>query len=649
MAAKELIAPSSLGPADLLGSNGPLTRHIQGFAPRVAQQEMAAAVGEALEKRGVLICEAGTGTGKTYAYLVPALLSGQKVILSTGTKNLQDQLYQRDLPLVRDALGVGSRIALLKGRGNYLCLHRLETVVGDVRLPNREAVHHLSKVRSWAKRTRSGDVAEVRIPEDAPIWPFVTSNTDNCLGQDCPNLADCFLVRARRAAQEADLVVVNHYLLMADIALRGAEVGELLPAADAFILDEAHQLPEVATQFMGISLTGRQLQELAQDTINEQVKEAPEMVPIRTAAETMSRAVKDLRLAFGEEVRRAAWREAAARPELAPALTTLSETLTHLATLLEQAKERGKGLESCHRRTLDLRICLAQVGGEAPPDHIHWFETFKTHFALHLTPLDIAKTFQARMAARPTAWVFTSATLAVGERFDHFTRRLGIQNAVERRWESPFDFRRQAVLYCPMDMPAPNESAFGTALVELALQVLTASRGRAFLLFTSHRALQDTAERLTGQLPYPLLVQGTAPRADLLDRFRSLGNAVLLGTSSFWEGVDVRGEALSCVIIDKLPFASPSDPVVEARIDALRRSGADPFHEFQLPHAVITLKQGVGRLIRDITDRGVMVLCDPRLLTKPYGKVFLDSLPPMTRTRKLEVVQRFYLLESLPT
>jgi ATP-dependent DNA helicase DinG len=594
----------------------------------------------------VLICEAGTGTGKTYAYLVPALLSGRKVIVSTGTKHLQDQLYRRDLPLVRNALGVGCRIALLKGRSNYLCLHRLEAMTRDGRLPNREAVHHLSKIQAWAKRTRSGDTAEVRIPEDAVVWPLVTSTADNCLGQGCPQLSDCFLMRARRVAQEADLVVVNHHLLMADIALRGAELGELLPAADAFILDEAHQLPEVATQFFGLALTGRQLQELVRDTIAEQVREAPDMPQIREAAEAVDKATKDLRLALGTEVRRAAWREVADRPDVPLALVALDGALIRLGALLEQAKERGKGLESCHRRTLDLKARLAHVAGETPTDYIHWFETFKTTFALHLTPLEVAQTFRTRMAERPTAWVFTSATLAVGASFAHFAGRLGIADAVERRWESPFDFRRQAVLYCPPEMPDPRDPTFGTVLVDRALPVLAASRGRAFLLFTSHRALQDTAERLAGRLSYPLLVQGTAPRADLLDRFRALGNAVLLGTSSFWEGVDVRGEALSCVVIDKLPFAAPGDPIVEARIDALRRAGRNPFHEFQLPQAVITLKQGVGRLIRDITDRGVMVLCDPRLLTKSYGKVFLDSLPPMTRTRKLEVVQRFYALEG---
>ena len=635
----------SLEPANLLGRNGLLARHIPGFAPRIAQQEMAVAVEKTLEKQGVLICEAGTGTGKTYAYLVPALLSGQKVIISTGTKNLQDQLYQHDLPLVRDALGVGSRIALLKGRGNYLCLHRLEMMTSGVRLPARETVQHLASIRAWAKRTRSGDVAELNIPEDASILPLVTSTIDNCLGQNCKKMVDCFLVQARRTAQESDLVVINHYLLMADIALRDADAGELLPAADAFILDEAHQLPDVATQFFGISLTDRQLQGLVRDTIEEQIKEAPEMTQISTAAEVVSMAVRDLRLAFGKEGRRAAWRETENYPELAPSIIAVDKTLARLAMFLEEAKERGKGLENCYRRTLDLKNCLAKVGGETPPDHIHWFETFNTHFALRLTPLDISKTFQARMMKRPTAWVFTSATLAVSEKFDHFTHRLGIEDAVERRWESPFDFQRQALLYCPPNMPDPRDPSFGAALAEQALQVLEASQGRAFLLFTSHRALQETAERLTGRLPYPMLIQGSAPRAELLDRFRSLGNAVLLGTSSFWEGVDVRGKALSCVIIDKLPFASPADPIFEARIEALRRAGGNPFQEFQLPQAVITLKQGVGRLIRDVTDRGVMVLCDPRLSTKSYGKVFLESLPPMRKTNKLEVVQRFFEAE----
>lgn len=633
--------------AGLLGPHGPLAQHIPGFAPRAPQQEMAHAVAEALQNDSVLISEAGTGTGKTYAYLVPALMSGKKIIISTGTKNLQDQLYHRDLPMVRNALGVSVRTALLKGRANYLCLYRLEMVELDGRPRTREERTALHGIREWAGRTRSGDIAEyVDLPEDSTLWFDVTSTSDNCLGQECPSFTECHVVKARRAAQEADLVVVNHHLLFADMALKDEGFGELLPGANAFIIDEAHQLPEVASNFFGSVFSSRQLLELADDTVTEHLREAGDMQELPTTADALKKAALDLRLAFGVQTRRLPWSEVSSMPEVTATLQQLHAALTALQTALKPAAVRGKGLESCAQRAEELLQRLDAFTSTAQENHVQWLETYTRSFTLNRTPLDIAPIFQAHMQARLCAWVFTSATLAVGDSFEHFAQRLALQGAVARRWDSPFDFARNAVFYAPPDLPDPNSSAYTAAVVEAAVPVLEASRGRAFMLFTSHRALQEAWAALQGRVDYPLLMQGSSPRGELLERFRALGNAILLGTSSFWEGVDVRGPALSCVIIDKLPFAALGDPVLQARLDTLRRQGGNPFMDYQLPAAVIMLKQGVGRLIRDVNDCGVMMICDPRLFSKPYGQTFINSLPPMRRTRKMENVQKFFMAES---
>jgi len=629
---------------ELLGPKGPLARQVPGFAPRPQQQAMAAAVAAILEDGGTLIVEAGTGTGKTFAYLAPVLRSGARVIISTGTRHLQDQLYHQDLPVVRRALKIPVRVALLKGRGNYLCLYRLHATEQEGRLPARDQVAELRRVHRWAGRTRRGDIAEISdVPESSPLWPRVTSTVDNCLGQDCPNFNDCFFVKARREALAADVLVINHHLFCADLALKETGFAELLPGAEAVILDEAHQLPEIATHFFGRSLSGRQLSELARDTIVEQARDAADFPELRQRAEALEPAALALRQALGAAERRALWREVADRPAVREAIGQATEALERLREALKEAAQRGKGLENCARRAEDLTQRLAAVTGEEnAPDSARWFETYGRGFTLKLTPLDIAPTFRARLAAQPGAWIFTSATLAVGEGFEHFATRLGLEDYAALRLDSPFDFARHTLLYHPPGLPDPAAPGYTMALLDAALPVLEASRGRAFLLFTSYRALREAEERLAGRLDYPLLVQGAAPKAVLLREFRASGNAVLLGTASFWEGVDVRGEALSCVIIDRLPFAAPGDPVLQSRIESLRQRGDDPFLQYQLPQAVIALKQGVGRLIRDVTDRGVLMLCDPRLLSKFYGRVFLDSLPPMPRTRKLERVQAFF-------
>jgi ATP-dependent DNA helicase DinG len=634
--------------AEALGAAGPLARRVPGFQARAGQQDMAATIERTLTTESVLVAESGTGTGKTFAYLVPALLSGKRVLISTGTRHLQDQLFHRDLPMVRDALAVPVKVALLKGRSNYLCLHRLERAAGELR-PARRADHELlARIRDWASRTRRGDISELaEVAEDADLWPHVTSTAENCLGSGCDRYDRCYVNQARREALVADLLVVNHHLFFADLALKEEGFGQLLPGVQAVIFDEAHQLPEIASNFFGLHLSGHQLVNLSRDTVAEEIKEQSAVAGLTTAAARVEKAVADLRLALGGDPQRAAWAVLQTRPGVGTALAELRERLTDLTNLLDQAAAKGNGLANCFRRASGCLDRLMLLSDNPPPEFIPWFETSARNFQLRLTPMDVATPFRARLAEQPRAWIFTSATLAIDGRFDHFRAQLGLDEAETAVWESPFDYARQALLYLPPGLPDPSAPDYTERVLSAALPVLAASRGRAFLLFTSHRALRFAADWMAGRLAFPLLVQGSAPRPELLERFRTLGNAVLLGTGSFWEGVDVRGEALSSVIIDKLPFAAPDDPVLAARAAAMEEAGLNPFRDYQLPNAVIALKQGAGRLIRDVHDRGVLMLCDPRLLTKGYGKTFLASLPPLPRTRELAAVQAFFATEPV--
>ncbi len=632
---------------DILGPDGPLAKHVPGFASRRQQQDMAEATARALENNEMLIAEAGTGTGKTYAYLVPALLCGKKVMISTGTKNLQDQLFHRDLPTVRKALGVSTSVALLKGRANYLCHHRLALVEGRRLRPEQQ--DQLARIRTWLGRTTRGDIAELSaVPEDAPIWPKVTSTADNCLGGECPVYSDCFVVKARKNAQAAEVLVVNHHLFFADLALRDEGFGELLPSINAFIFDEAHQLPDVASVFFGNDLSARQLNELARDALVDVLTEAPDASTVQASITRLEKTVRDFRLALGNDTKRAPWASMDDNAALATATEDLVESLARLTSDLEPLAERGKGLDRSWRRCLELKARLDQFvnGGSDEQGVILWFETYARGFALHMTPLEISETFRSHVDKHKSAWIFTSATLAVGDDFTHFSRELGIEDAHARRWDSPFDFTRQALLYVPTALPPPNTPDYTAAVIDAARPVIEASGGRAFFLLTSYRALNIVARALEGKTGYPLLVQGSLPRGELLDRFREQGNAILVGTSSFWEGVDVRGEALSCVIIDKLPFSSPGDPVMQARLEAMRERGLNPFFDYQVPQAAIALKQGVGRLIRDVSDRGVLMICDPRLFGKSYGRIFRNSLPPMPVSRDVADVQKFFASEQ---
>jgi ATP-dependent DNA helicase DinG len=622
----------------LFAEDGILAHAIPGFRPRPQQIELAQAIAEAIRNNGQLIAEAGTGTGKTYAYLAPALMAGGKVIVSTGTKTLQDQLFQRDLPTVRNALKAPVSIALLKGRANYLCHYHLERALSDGRFASREDVRHLSKIAQYAKVTQSGDKGGLSdVPEDATVWAHVTSTRDNCLGQECPQYKDCFVLKARKEAMEADVVVVNHHLFFADVMLRDEGVAELLPACNTVIFDEAHQLPETASLFFGESLSTTQLLELARDTRLEATASAKDFAPLPVAADTLEKAAKDFRLIFKFEGRMPAsgttkisgWQTA---------FDTLLLKLMDLSELLEKQAERSEGLENCWQRSLSLLEKLKAWQNKEETENVRWLEVFRHSVQLNITPLSIAEIFARQIGGHPRAWIFTSATLAVKQDFSHYQHEMGLIEAQTACWDSPFNYPEQAMLYVPTGMPEPNSPGYTEAVVRAALPLIEASKGRAFLLFTSLRAMQRAHELLQAEFdlrhwPYPLLLQGQGSKSDLLDRFRQLGNAVLLGSQSFWEGVDVRGEALSLVVIDKLPFAPPDDPVLAARIEQLNRAGRNAFMEYQLPRAAITLKQGAGRLIRDESDRGVLTICDPRLVDKPYGRRIWQSLPPFRRTR----------------
>ncbi|MDH5484187.1 MAG: ATP-dependent DNA helicase [Gammaproteobacteria bacterium] len=636
--------------ADLLGANGPFSETLDGFVPREGQQGLSSAIESVLKNKQVLIAEAGTGIGKTFAYLVPVLLSGKKALISTGTRHLQDQLFHSDLPVVMKSLGITIPAALLKGRSNYLCTHRLKMSSQQGYL-TRETMDHLQRIKAWGKSTLSGDIAEMsEIKEDARVWPLVTSTADNCLGSECPDWNDCFVAKARRGAQEADVVVVNHHLLLADMAIKEEGFGELLPSAEVFIIDEAHQLADIATRFFGRTISSRQIMALVNDSIAEQVQEAPDMVEIRDAADELKKAMQDFRLALGADSQRDGWQKITNKPQLVKARKELEACLDELAALLELGGERSKGLEQCYIRCTLLKQNLASYGtntaavdGEDTQQYIYWYETYTSGFVLNMTPLDVAGLFSSHQQSLGGSWVFTSATLQVGNDFSHFALSLGLQDYQQGQWDSPFDYQQQSVLFLPQNLPEPSRYDFTAKVIEQAIPVLKASGGRAFLLFTSYRALNEAQQLLSSKIDYPILVQGSLPKHQLLNKFKELGNAVLLGTSSFWEGVDVRGEALSCVIIDKLPFASPGDPVMQARLDAIRQSGGNPFMDYQLPQAVIALKQGAGRLIRDVTDYGVLMLCDPRLQSKPYGKLFIKSLPDMPVTERIEDVCGFFV------
>jgi len=629
--------------ANLLDADGPFTDTLSGFAPRDAQIKMAEAVEETLAGGRSLVVEAGTGIGKTLAYLVPALRNGERVIISTGTKTLQDQLFFRDLPLVVEALGISVRAALLKGRANYLCLHRMVIARTEGRLPSRDAVTELESVVDWSARTTDGDLSiSGVISEDSGLLPLVTSTTDNCLGSECPQFDDCFVARARREAQDADVVVVNHHLLFADMAIKQSGFGEVLPGASAFIVDEAHQAPETATRFFSVSISAKQVNDLCRDFLAESAQVSGAMGILREPLADCLQKLREIQLVISERMpERGSWNELVNDEPVRGALQELDQAVVSLAAAVEKLAGSARGMDGCIERLNELQSRLDRFDSHQTGEDVRWFEKRGRGFALHITPLEVSTAFSSFREMSDASWVFTSATLSVGGDFTHFTSQMGLEEAATLQLDSPFDYPNNALLWLPGDLPEPREAEFVPALLDRVVPLLEASNGRAFLLFTSHRSLRRAAELLADRVSFPLFVQGEQPRSLLLEQFRESGEGVLLGSSSFWEGVDVMGDALSLVVIDKLPFAAPDDPVMEARSDALRRSGGNPFTQLYLPQAVISLKQGAGRLIRDVNDRGVLVICDPRIQTKSYGGVFRESLPPMRNAENQSEVENF--------
>jgi len=644
----------------IFGAGGALEHAVAGFRPRPQQVEFAQAVLDTIESGGVLIAEAGTGTGKTFGYLVPALLAGGRVIVSTGTKTLQDQLYHRDLPRVREALGVSIDLALLKGRANYVCLHHLDVAATQGTFAAREDAAHLQKIRRFANVTMTGDRSECSdVPETSAAWAQATSTRENCLGSACRHYQDCFVMKARKRASEADVIVVNHHLFFADVVLRDEGAQDLLPSANTVVFDEAHHLPDLARLFFGRQLSTSQVLELARDARVAEAQHAKEGRDIGEAASDTERAARDLRLSLGQAMGRTGIAQVRERARFDASLDALAGALAALGEKLRSQEERADEIRNCRLRCDALCALIGEwreaderpkedaYGEDGAADVVRWVEAYAQSAVLYMTPLDAGRIFRAQVDEADRAWIFTSATLSVNGDFSHFQSETGLSEAATKSWASPYDFASQALLYVPEGLPDPNSEGYVESVIEASWPVVRASGGHAFLLFTSLRAMDRGHDLLRAKLgaeglDWPLLQQGTGSKNELLERFRRSPNAILVGSQSFWEGVDVKGEQLSVVVIDRLPFNPPDDPVLAACIERINRAGGNAFMDYQLPRAVIALKQGAGRLIRDETDRGALVICDPRLVDKPYGKRIWRALPPFRRTRTLADVEAFF-------
>lgn len=627
---------------DAFSPEGTLSQNIHGFRPRDAQLEMAQAVGRAVKFAKSAVIEAGTGTGKTFAYLVPALLSGKKTIISTGSKNLQDQLFNRDLPTIQKALKYKGKVALLKGRANYLCLERLDQVIAMGVVGDKSVLADLAKVRKWHTGTKTGDLSEcITIAEDSPILPQLVSTAESCLGSDCPNYKECYVVQARRKALEADVVVVNHHLFCADMAVKETGFGELIPDAELIIFDEAHQLPDIASQYFGQSLTSRQLFDICKDSNIVYRTELKDLAQLGKASDHLQKVVQDFRLLLGDGNKRRNLREILQDPKVIEGFAKLNENIDFLSEVVKKSLGRSETLDKIFERLAEVKAQLKRLGNTSVVGYCYWYEINGRSFGLHITPLTVADKFGEQMRANQVGWIFTSATLEVGGKFDHFCQRLGIENAEQMVLQSPFDYARQSLLCVPRYLPDTNKSHTLTELGQLLKPVIEANNGRCFLLCTSYFMMRGLADFLREQSSLSVLLQGETSKSRLLEKFVAEPNSVLVATQSFWEGIDVRGDALSLVIIDKLPFTAPDEPLLKARMEDCKLQGGDPFNDIQIPEAVITLKQGVGRLIRDVTDRGAVIICDSRLVMRQYGSTFLKSLPPSKRTRDLAKVLTF--------
>lgn len=622
--------------------NGVLNQHIKGFKPRAEQLEMAQLVAKAIEESSSLVVEAGTGTGKTFAYLVPALLANKKTIISTGSKNLQDQLFNRDLPAIKKALNYSGKIALLKGRANYLCLERLDQVIAQGVLGDRSVLADLTKVQKWNNATKTGDLSEcVELAEDSPILPQLTSTAESCLGTECPNYGDCYVAAARKKALNADFVVVNHHLFFADMAVKESGFGELIPNAQVIIFDEAHQLADIASQYFGQSLTARQFFDLCKDVNIVYRTELKDMKQLGVAADNLLKVVQDFRLLLGEGNLRGNWRELYKQSAVQKNVEFLQEKLAFLSEVVKLSLGRSQTLDSIFERIGAIQLMLKRLQETHLVGYCYWYETIGRSFGLHITPLTVADKFGEQINNKKAAWIFTSATLEVGGSFHHFCQRLGIENAMHKILPSPFNYAEQALLCVPRYLPAMNQVHTPNQLGKMLLPIIEKNQGRCFVLCTSYSMMRGIAEYFREHSRLTILLQGETSKSQLLEQFTKQSKTVLVATSSFWEGIDVRGDALSLVIIDKLPFTAPDEPLLKARMEDCRLQGGDPFNDIQIPEAVITLKQGVGRLIRDITDRGVVIICDSRLVMRSYGEIFLKSLPNAKRTRDLHKVTQF--------
>jgi ATP-dependent DNA helicase DinG len=638
------------------GPGGALGRAVDGYEARAGQREMADAVARTIESGGTLLVQAGTGTGKTLAYLIPAILSRRRVLVSTGTKNLQEQIFFKDLPALQRALGVPFTATLMKGRSNYLCLHRF----AQYRAGGAADPFLLPVIDEWAASTETGDRAELRdLPEDLPIWKDIAADAETCLGQECPQYAECFVTKMRQRAAESDVVIVNHHLLCADAAVRRGDFGEVIPSCSTLVVDEAHGLEDVATQYFGVAVSNYRLDDLVRDGAHALPRAAHALAAavVDELERALARAGDRARAFFGglalaprrEERARYTAESMSGHTDDGLMLAGALEGLESAIALARHTPEPGTlaeaddDLAALQRRAGELKDELRFLLRAGDADFVYFLEFRGKGVFLRAAPIDVSRIVQSALFDRMHATVLTSATLAVDGSFEYVRGRLGITQADELRVPSEFDYRRQAILYLPKRMPPPRAPGFAEAAAREVLRILACSRGRAFVLFTSYAVLRTVQQFVEMSLPYPVLVQGSAPRSMLIERFRSTPNAVLLATSSFWQGVDVAGEALSCVIVDKLPFASPSDPITAARIDAIGATGGDPFAEYQVPLAILALQQGLGRLIRHRSDRGVLAVLDPRLRTMGYGRRFLDSLPPAPVTSDLAAVERFFL------
>ncbi|WP_395356963.1 ATP-dependent DNA helicase [Vibrio sp. D3] len=638
--------------AKTFSSDGALGKAIPGFQARQPQIDMAEAVSSAIKDQTQLVVEAGTGTGKTFAYLVPALLSGKKVIISTGSKNLQEQLYHRDLPLMVNALGFYGQVALLKGRPNYLCLDRLsrQMVESHTNESDPTLLTQLVKVRAWSSETKTGDLGDCDdLPEDSMIIPTITSTNDNCLGKECPSYTDCFVLKARKRAMDSDIVVVNHHLFLADLAIKETGFGELIPEADVFVFDEAHQLPDIASEYFGQSVSSRQIHDLAKDIEIAYRTEAKDMRQLQKVGDKLMQSAMDMRIVLGEPGFRGNWREALQSGSIKRELLRLTDSLELAIDVLKIALGRSQLLDTAFERANLIKGRIARVCDVDITGYSYWYDTSPRHFALHITPLSVADKFHEQIEIKQGAWIFTSATLAVSGDFKHFTERLGLKPTKQFSLPSPFDYQKQARLCVPRYLPEPNSNGLADKLVRMLAPVIEENDGRCFFLCTSHSMMRELGEKFREVLELPVLMQGEMSKQKTLAEFMELGNALLVATGAFWEGIDVRGDALSCVIIDKLPFTAPDDPLLKARIEDCRLRGGEPFAEVQIPDAVITLKQGVGRLIRDQKDHGALIICDNRLVTRDYGGIFLGSLPPIPRTRDLDGIKAFLKAEQSVT